>query len=262
MLNGTLTLRDVDDAEAFVRAVVRSFHRGGPGPAGGRETEELVAELLAVAWAESERFDDTRSVRFSKHLLSILHRRTTDWYRRRRPGSRYGAALDFVALSPAYVGDSDDADDDQSRRSYGEALRRGDPVADTDRIDVDALSDRGRWTLLTIAVPMAREGYTLSQLAARKTPLNGHEHPALISARRAGDRRELQLAEWRAYRTQARRAALDAGNRELHQALAAPPRVEPPPPSRLKIIDALLAELRGELEQQGFGASEQQAATG
>jgi hypothetical protein len=77
-----LTLHDVDDAEAFVGAIVSrcgfalSHH----------EREDLSAYLVASAWELSLRYDrgdPQYSPRFALYAKGILGRRAVDWNRKR-----------------------------------------------------------------------------------------------------------------------------------------------------------------------------------
>lgn len=225
---GSCRCGPVRDVETFVRSVVRAHHRGGPGPEGGRATDDLVCDLFVVlselaavplpgGWAGRP---------FADYAIWKLHREIIDWYRKRFPGSRYGRALLFVANGEAKSDTPIQAPhiSEEDARRERELLRRRlsgfhDPIGlrqepslhpdDGDGIagiDVDALSESARWTLFALAVPLAREGLSVREVAHLSRPA-AEEHPKLRSCR---------------------------GNREW-------------------IVERLLRELRAELASQGVG---------
>jgi hypothetical protein len=154
----------VRDVEALVRSAVRAHHRGGLGPEGGRETEDLLAELFfqAARAASRPRSAGWVSRPFVDFVVALVHDRITDWYRARYPGSRYGRALELVGYEVA-----------PEERWSGDV---------SDSVDVGRLSVSGRWTYFSIAVPMAREGLDVRDVAALRRPA-GEEHPRLRFAR-------------------------------------------------------------------------------
>lgn len=70
MLNGTLTLHDIQDVEAFAAAIL---HRRGLTP-----TEDLLAYLVEEAWKLSRRYDPRTGSRFSAWAKLTLERRLID----------------------------------------------------------------------------------------------------------------------------------------------------------------------------------------
>jgi hypothetical protein len=151
-----------------VRSAVRAHHRGGPGPEGGRATDDLVCDLFVVLMEVSSKAlpGGWASRPFTDYAVWKLHREIIDWYRQRFPGSRYGRALELVGyeLPP-------------ERSVIGGDERNA--------VDVGALSVSARWTYFALALPMAREGLSAADVAALARPV-GEEHPRLRHCR--GDR--------------------------------------------------------------------------
>jgi hypothetical protein len=123
----------------------------------------LLAELFfqAARAASRPRSAGWASRPFVDYVVALVHDRITDWYRARYPGSRYGRALELVGYEVA-----------PEERWSGES----------DSVDVGALSVSGRWTYFVLAVPMAREGLDVREVAALRRPA-GEEHPRLRFAR-------------------------------------------------------------------------------
>ena len=77
MLNGKLSLFEVEDVEALCSRVIEqsqlelSFH----------DREDLLAWLLATAWQISEDYEPSDPPRFAVHLKGLLRKRIIDWQR-------------------------------------------------------------------------------------------------------------------------------------------------------------------------------------
>jgi DNA-directed RNA polymerase specialized sigma24 family protein len=103
MLNGVLTLYDIENVEAFCRAViddhlafgVRTANglSGPPTPLSPDDRDDLLQYLIATTWRYSLRYhgkDDGRGkLCFSGYVIGILHRRVVDWKRTRWRSTRY-----------------------------------------------------------------------------------------------------------------------------------------------------------------------------
>ena len=73
MLNGTLTLHDIRDTEAFIARIL-------PRGLNPQERDDLTAWLIAEAWILSTRYR-TGGVAFSTYAGTLLRQRAHDWQR-------------------------------------------------------------------------------------------------------------------------------------------------------------------------------------
>jgi hypothetical protein len=102
MLNGVIALHDIEDVEAFCRAVihdhlafgVRTLNGlSGPSELSADDRDELLQFLIVTAYRYSERYhglDDGRGkLCFSGYVIGILHKRVVDWKRSRWRSTRY-----------------------------------------------------------------------------------------------------------------------------------------------------------------------------
>lgn len=86
MLNGTLTLHDIHDVEAFTTRIVvnAGYRRGHP------LQDDLIAHLIGEAWILSDDYDPNRSrIPFSALATATLKRRLIDWLRTNVEDRRY-----------------------------------------------------------------------------------------------------------------------------------------------------------------------------
>jgi hypothetical protein len=83
MLNGTLQLHDVADAEAAIQNIIEDYLRQRRAYLREHDREELASYLLMVAWELSTTHDKSRGWSFSKRLYHVGSLRITDWYRGR-----------------------------------------------------------------------------------------------------------------------------------------------------------------------------------
>lgn len=135
-----LALWDVDDAAAFVAAIVTrsgltlSYH----------DREDLEQYLLVESWKLSLVYDETLGS-FSNYAFVRLRQRTVDWQRQQNGGRTVWKFRDRVHIRelPKFVSlDTDDPDDDR----LGAALSRG-CLDDDERglaAELRALQARGR----------------------------------------------------------------------------------------------------------------------
>ena len=100
LLNGRLSLHDVANVEAFVRAALDDRLRLWGAHLRPHDYEEALTELLTVCWELSRRYDPAKSEQsFSTYAGRILRLRVADFYRKRFGDRRYGrGAEDRVSL--------------------------------------------------------------------------------------------------------------------------------------------------------------------
>src|SRR5215210_2981496 len=88
ILNGRLSLGDINDVEAFARKALHDVLRAN----GGRLTPELhedaLVALIELAWEQTQRYDPDKSNTLSAYLGRILRYRVNDWYRSTFAGRR------------------------------------------------------------------------------------------------------------------------------------------------------------------------------
>lgn len=82
MLNGTLTLHDIRDVEAFCAHFLHKRNRA--------HDEDLLAYLIEETWILSQRYDGTRGSRFSAWARLTLERHLIQ-YDRNEADTRYEA---------------------------------------------------------------------------------------------------------------------------------------------------------------------------
>lgn len=83
MLNGTLSLWDVDDTERFCRSIANAFLRRKRASLSHEDLEDLVSYLITEAWELSQRYDPAKSSSFSKYAYGVLPNKVSSWYRSR-----------------------------------------------------------------------------------------------------------------------------------------------------------------------------------
>lgn len=169
LLNGTLELHDIKDAEKFCRHILDNHLRRTRAALNPADQEDALAYLVETCWELSTRYDTTRSSSFSKYAYNILQRRiidwyrsryyrdqtSTDWYRKRNPDTtppdpeqqrnfHFPASLDAPdpdgrtrqPAAPDHSG-TDPVD-------FAQRTRNGDPLLDCDPDLYDALNRRRR----------------------------------------------------------------------------------------------------------------------
>jgi DNA-directed RNA polymerase specialized sigma24 family protein len=102
LLNARWQLLDVDDVEALLaRAISRSRVVGRLRP---HEREDLLAELLVVAWRLADRFDPARG-KFATALYAASQRRCVNWVRRERGRTvwKFGDGTTYERTLPQLV---------------------------------------------------------------------------------------------------------------------------------------------------------------
>lgn len=97
MLNGTLTLHDIRDTEAFCNHLIHNSHLDLQP----RDRDDLLAYLISEAWRLSETYDHGNPKypsRFSVIATDRLRKRITDWLRTNLTDRRYPS--NHVTLEP------------------------------------------------------------------------------------------------------------------------------------------------------------------
>lgn len=77
MLNGTLTLHDIKDVEAFCTTIANTR------PHNTEDHEDLTAYLIAECWILSKRYNHRHQITFSTWAGNTLRKRIIDWERQR-----------------------------------------------------------------------------------------------------------------------------------------------------------------------------------
>lgn len=84
MLNGKLSLHDIDDVEAFCIYLINRQRRGGYA---GHDYEDLLAWFIERVWRLSLRYDSERESTFSHYAATSI--RAADWERLRFGRTRW-----------------------------------------------------------------------------------------------------------------------------------------------------------------------------
>ena len=124
MLNGRLTLHEIDDVEAFCRRVVDAHLSSTRTHLRRDDADDLLAYTIELAWEISQRFDKTCGVSFSTYAYRLLRVRCVDWMRQRygRTKWTFGDGTVHTRERPEALSlDAPDSDGD----------RLGDAIADS-----------------------------------------------------------------------------------------------------------------------------------
>lgn len=153
LLNGTLQLGPVENAEALGRRVLDDRLRYSSAHLNPTEYEDALSYVIAEAWVLWRGFDPDRSTQsFSTYAYRILWNRVSSWYRQRFGDTRYRANPVFVSFDEAQ--DLDDLEYDSSA-----------DITIYTRINVAALSPDARNVLKKIVEPMVEKDLTAEQIA-------------------------------------------------------------------------------------------------
>lgn len=128
LLATPLAVHDVRDLESHVRALVDLQLGLWNAKLDATMYEDLLAYLLATAWAIALRYEPSSSLAFSTFSRRILRLRIVDWYRDAFGASRYnlnGLEISYESLRAAHH----DLDEDASW------LDRNSPTAKPERVD-------------------------------------------------------------------------------------------------------------------------------
>lgn len=112
LLNGRLSLFDVDDVEGLCRKVIDVQLRKTHAHLRPDDLDDAVSFLIGRCYELSLRYDDSRGLAFSTYSYRILRLRVVDWYRARFSDQRFGGEdkrnIDFpVSLDAAADGSAD-----------------------------------------------------------------------------------------------------------------------------------------------------------
>jgi hypothetical protein len=134
MLNGTLSLHDVDDVEAAAQKIINDFSARSRAYFRDHDREDLLAFLISIAWRLSVRYDPNRGWSYSKLFYQVGSRRIADWYRARYADTR--SAKPALPLSLDAPASTDTATTDGPGPSLVDTLAAqegpGDLAADLD----------------------------------------------------------------------------------------------------------------------------------
>lgn len=89
MLNGRLTLHNVNDTEALCRRVLDNHLRRTRAHLRPHDYDDAIAYLLTTAWEISQRYDPTRGTTFSTYAYRLLALRCIDWRRDQEGRTRW-----------------------------------------------------------------------------------------------------------------------------------------------------------------------------
>jgi hypothetical protein len=90
LLARPLSLHDVGDVEALARDALNERLRAMGAQLQQADYDDLLTDLIAVAWVLSLKYDRARSrLTFSTYAGQILRKRVVDWFRHRLGDSRY-----------------------------------------------------------------------------------------------------------------------------------------------------------------------------
>lgn len=164
MLSRKWKLFDVEDVEAFCRAVMREHLAVGVKTNAGysghsrltpHQQDDLLAYLIETCWRLSQKYhgkDDGRGkLRFSGYALPILHKRCVDWKRMEFGSTRAGfrASIELTDDERLYVADLVDL--------------TGPEILDL--VNSVEIGEYHRETLKRIVLPAVREQRTVEEYA-------------------------------------------------------------------------------------------------
>lgn len=162
LLNGQMTLGDVESAEALCRKVLDDRLRWSSAYLNPTEYDDALSYLLAECWNLYRRYDPDKGTQaFSTFAYRILWRRVPSWYRQRFGDTRYRAKPTWVSLE----------DDDLETIAAG-------------------------WEWEDVGTPMQAPRYTAAALGARFGHLNAAQIGELVlKANQLDDERRGTVAQ-------------------------------------------------------------------